>query len=82
VQRAHEKKLFACSTTLSKSSLDEKVVFQLSDIGYPTEHPSVSLAPSTGIRLGSFGACDDEGPVWLEAARLTRRTAILADGNS
>lgn len=53
--------------------LDEKVVFQLSDYRLPDGTSFCITGPEhrdlPGVR---FGARDDEGPVWLEVARLAR----------
>ena len=53
--------------------LDERVVFQLSDYRLPDGTSFCITGPEhrdlPGVR---FGARDDEGPVWLEVARLAR----------
>ena len=53
--------------------LDEKVIFQLSDYRLPDGASFCITGPEhrdlPGVR---FGARDDEGPVWLEVARLAR----------
>ncbi len=54
--------------------LDEKVVLQLSDYRLPDGTAFFFTGPEhrdlPGVRVG---ARDDEGPVWLEVARLTRQ---------
>ena len=53
--------------------LDEKVIFQLSDYRLPDGASFCITGPEhrdlPGVRVG---ARDDEGPVWLEVARLAR----------